>query len=305
MLDLVSRLSTLPTDDILDTARHTIGGGRSAWLTLAACIGITQERARYGDRAVEQIARVIGLHRSRVARLGQIWRAILRGLLDLGHPPALIERAWYDTSLELASRRGEDPVRLYLAAENRRRDDPSWTCSAWRRESGLERITNDIADAIRVLVEAQTDDLIDATPADPAIACAARASAYAARIVERVAERYTVAGDIGVCLVDQSLRCFGMSAAGARIVEGSPDERPDIATIDDRTWLAIRPNGERLRTLDFPAPRAFAAGGVVHDRYHSTTFKLRPVLLDLTARPVSPDVVLCEFRVATIGATTA
>lgn len=178
MLDIVSRLSTLPTNDILATARNAVSDGRTAWLTLAACIGITQERARYGDRAVEQIARAIGLHRSRVSRLGQIWRAILRGLLDFGHPPALIERAWYDTALELASRQGDTPVRLYLDAEARRRAEPAWTCRAWRREAGLE-IDASIAAAVRALADGQVEQLVAATPANRAATCAENALAYA------------------------------------------------------------------------------------------------------------------------------
>lgn len=185
MLDLVRKLSTLPTDDIIITARNAIGGGRSAWLTLAACIGITQERARYGDRAVEQIARAIGLHRSRVARLGQIWRAILRVLLNLGHPPALIERAWYDTSLELASRQCDDPVKLYLGAENRRRVEPAWTCRAWRREAGLEVDAN-IAAAVRALADGRVEQLVAATPPRIAAVCAENAAAYARHLTPRV-----------------------------------------------------------------------------------------------------------------------
>lgn len=295
---LIAILAHQPVEGLAQAVREARAANAHAWITAAVAIGLAQERSRRGDRAIERLSAMLGLHRSRVARLGQIFRELLRPLVDLGHDPALRERSWYDTALELAGRRRHEPVPVYLEAERRRLADPSWTCRAWRREAGLEQSqvgTNDVADAIHVLLDAQLEQVTEAIPIERALTSARRASLYAARLVERIIGAYTPATEVGVCLTSPDLRCFGMSPAGRRMFDGSPDERPEVAVIDDRIWLAVRADGTRLRTAEFPAAVALRTGREAHERYHTVTFAMRPIWIDVTSRPVA-DLVLTEVR---------
>lgn len=160
-IDIIRTLSDAPLDQLAAAARRARTEGRTAWLTISVAVGIAQERSRRGEHTLERLSAAFELHRSRIARLGQIFRGVLQPLVSLGYDPILRERSWYDTALEAGGRRRIDPIALYLEAERRHTADPAWTCRAWRRELGL--------DATR----AASGPLSDLVEMDPAVVAAA------------------------------------------------------------------------------------------------------------------------------------
>lgn len=113
--------------------------GQRAWMTMAVCVGEAQEAAGRGDAVIERMASLFGLHRSRIARLGRIYREALRPRLAAGPPASfpLAEQAWYEIATEAAGPLGRDVLDLLGEAEERKRTDPRYSTRRWKADLGI------------------------------------------------------------------------------------------------------------------------------------------------------------------------
>ena len=63
------------------------GRGQRAWMTMAVCVGRAQAQGGRGDAVIERMAELFRLHRSRIARLGRIYREALLPRLESTSTP--------------------------------------------------------------------------------------------------------------------------------------------------------------------------------------------------------------------------
>ncbi len=118
--------------------------GQRAWMTMAVCVGEAQDAAGRGDAIIERMASLFGLHRSRIARLGRIYREALRPRLTAGAPASfpLAEQAWYEIATEAAGPLGRSVLDLLREAEDRKRLDPRYSTRRWKADLGIASPTS-------------------------------------------------------------------------------------------------------------------------------------------------------------------
>lgn len=113
--------------------------GQRAWMTMAVCVGHAQAQAGRGDAVIERMADLFGLHRSRIARLGRIYREALLPRLEAEETPRfpLAEQAWYEIATEAALPLGRSASDLLAEAERRKREDPRYSTRRWKLDLGI------------------------------------------------------------------------------------------------------------------------------------------------------------------------
>lgn len=135
------RFAQAPEGGDLATALVNVQNlGARGWLAMAAIIGAHQERAPRGSGILDKTADTFGLHRSRAALLGRIYREIIKPRLDRdGHRAEwpLRETQWYETAIKLASGLGKEPLEILEDAERSREREPKLTVRKWRTSMGV------------------------------------------------------------------------------------------------------------------------------------------------------------------------
>lgn len=114
--------------------------GARAWMAMSVCVGLAQERAGRGDDVLGQLSQVFGLHRSRIARLGRIYRELLRERVEQQGDAAtwlLPEQSWYEVAVEAAPILSRSPDDLLADAEHRKIEDPRYSIRRWKSDIGL------------------------------------------------------------------------------------------------------------------------------------------------------------------------
>jgi len=144
--------------------------GSRAWMAMAVCVGLAQERSTYGDDALGQLSQLFGLHRSRIARLGRIYRELLRERITHEGDAAtfvLSEQSWYEVAVEAAPIVRRSPDELLADAEARKLDDSRYSIRRWKDDLGLDGDDSLDGEAKRVLgllvkIASMPDDVIEA-----------------------------------------------------------------------------------------------------------------------------------------------
>jgi PAS domain S-box-containing protein len=115
------------------------GRGQRAWMTMAVCVGQAQAQGDRGDAVIERMAELFRLHRSRIARLGRIYREAIRPRLESSTQPSfpLAEQAWYEIATEASGPLGRSTVALLVDAEERKRADPRYSTRRWKSDLGI------------------------------------------------------------------------------------------------------------------------------------------------------------------------
>jgi hypothetical protein len=103
--------------------------GDKCWRAAAAIVAEIQRRASYGDSAVEQAARKIGISRCNAYFLAQIHNTLLTNPECAAAADVLQEQGWYKAAL-----RTSDPVEAINYAAQRKLEDPSYTIKKFERE---------------------------------------------------------------------------------------------------------------------------------------------------------------------------
>jgi PAS domain S-box-containing protein len=115
------------------------GRGQRAWMTMAVCVGRAQAQGGRGDAVIERMADIFHLHRSRIARLGRIYREVIRPRLESSSAPSfsLAEQAWYEIATEASGPLGRSTIDLLAEAEERKRADPRYSTRRWKSDLGI------------------------------------------------------------------------------------------------------------------------------------------------------------------------
>lgn len=130
--------------------------GARAWMAMSVCVGIAQERAGRGDDVLGQLSQVFGLHRSRIARLGRIYRELLRERVEQQGEAAtflLPEQSWYEVAVEAGPILSRSPDDLLADAEHRKMQDPRYSIRRWKDDLGLDRDDDSLDGELRKIIE--------------------------------------------------------------------------------------------------------------------------------------------------------
>lgn len=134
------------------------GRGQRAWMTMAVCVGRAQAQGGRGDAVIERMAELFRLHRSRIARLGRIYREALLPRLEGTSAPTfpLAEQAWYEIATEAAGPLGRPALALLAEAEERKGADPRYSTRRWKSDLGITNADSESA-KLRALLVRLTD----------------------------------------------------------------------------------------------------------------------------------------------------
>src|SRR4029453_2127031 len=124
---------------IASVFEHARGRGQRAWMTMAVCVGRAQAQGDRGDAVIERMAELFRLHRSRIARLGRIYREAIRPRIESSTQARfpLAEQAWYEIATEASGPLGRSTVALLAEAEERKRADPRYSTRRWKADLGI------------------------------------------------------------------------------------------------------------------------------------------------------------------------
>jgi PAS domain-containing protein len=141
------------------------GRGQRAWMTMAVCVGRAQAQGGRGDAVIERMAELFRLHRSRIARLGRIYREALLPRLEGAGTPIfpLAEQAWYEIATEAAGPLGRSALALLAEAEERKRSDPRYSTRRWKSDLGITSADTESAKlrALLVRLAGVEDDAVE------------------------------------------------------------------------------------------------------------------------------------------------
>lgn len=151
-----TQMRTVPIGDIVGVFQEAESLGKQAWIAMAICCGVAQERAGRGDKILAKLARTFSYDKSRIVRLARAYREVIKPrLLAQGSNAQfpLAERGWYETSAENAVRLDRSPLDLLEEAESRVIDNPAYTQRRWRSDLGLMQTAGGIGAALKSLSE--------------------------------------------------------------------------------------------------------------------------------------------------------
>ena len=157
------KLREVPVEEIISVFYEAESLGKRAWIAMAICCGVAQERAGRGDAVMEKLAKAFSYDKSRIVRLARAYRDVIKPRLAQQGPNAqfpLVERGWYETAAENAKRLGVEPLELLEDAEVKVVDNPSFTQRRWRSELGLTQTKTGLISALRTLAEVTPDDVL-------------------------------------------------------------------------------------------------------------------------------------------------
>jgi len=158
------KLRGVSIDQIVSVFQEAESLGKRAWIAMAICCGVAQERAGRGDRILEKLAKSFSYDRSRIVRLARAYREVIKPRLEAQGANAqfpLVERGWYETAAENAKRLGIDPLVLLEDAETKAVDNPAFTQRRWRSELGLTQTRGGIGAALKTISELDESSLDD------------------------------------------------------------------------------------------------------------------------------------------------
>ena len=156
------KLREVSVDEIVSVFYEAESLGKRAWIAMAICCGVAQERAGRGDGMMAKLAKVFSYDKSRIVRLARAYRDVIKPRLQQQGANAqfpLVERGWYETAAENAKRLGIDPLELLEDAESKSIDNPHFTQRRWRSELGLTQTKSGLVAAMKTLSEVQVSDI--------------------------------------------------------------------------------------------------------------------------------------------------
>jgi hypothetical protein len=156
------KLREVSVDEIVSVFYEAESLGKRAWIAMAICCGVAQERAGRGDGMMEKLAKAFSYDKSRIVRLARAYRDVIKPRLEQQGSNAqfpLVERGWYETAAENAKRLGVDPLELLEDAESKSVDNPHFTQRRWRSELGLTQTKSGLIAAMKTLSEVDRSDI--------------------------------------------------------------------------------------------------------------------------------------------------
>lgn len=156
------KLREVPVEEIINVFYEAESLGKRAWIAMAICCGVAQERSGRGDAVMDKLAKAFSYDKSRIVRLARAYREVIKPRLAQQGANAqfpLVERGWYETAAENAKRLGVEPLALLEDAESKAIDNPHFTQRRWRSELGLTQTKSGLISALRTISEVEPDDI--------------------------------------------------------------------------------------------------------------------------------------------------
>ena len=114
---------------------------QGSWMSMAVCVGLAQDRAGPGEAVTEELAKLFEMHKSRISRLGKIYREILLPRFEQMGKSAkfyLKEISFYETAADAATRTGESAIKLLELAEENKLNNPKYSVRKFRDDIKLD-----------------------------------------------------------------------------------------------------------------------------------------------------------------------
>ena len=109
--------------------------GQRAWIAMAICVGIAQERAGTSEQSLKDLASMFKMHRSRVNRFGRIYSEIIKPRIENDDFSfAIGEVSFYEIAVDAAHRTGKPALELIERAEDHKLSDSSYSTRNFRDE---------------------------------------------------------------------------------------------------------------------------------------------------------------------------
>lgn len=144
--------------------------GARAWMSMAIAVGHAQASSDYGDGALDTLSQHFGLHRSRIARLGKIYREIIKPRIEESGDAATFpigEQSFFEVACEAAPIVARSPVEILAEAEDAKAEDPRYSVRRMREDLGLvedDTVAGDAKKTLALLVKlaATRDETVNA-----------------------------------------------------------------------------------------------------------------------------------------------
>ena len=146
---------------------------QGSWMSMAVCVGLAQEKAGVGEKVSEELSKVFEMHKSRISRLGKIYREIILPRFEErgGNTEFFIkEISYYEAAADAATRTGKKAIDLLEHAEEQKILDSKYSVRKFRDDikeegpdvfqKGLTTIAGEFANKLHAISEVE-DDVLD------------------------------------------------------------------------------------------------------------------------------------------------
>jgi hypothetical protein len=134
-------LKDAPMELLISGYHEAMAAVAKGWITAAVCVGRAQEHDGYGDDVVGELAKAFEIGVRHLARLGQIYRDIIKPRIERDGDAAqffLEEQGWYRVAIEASPKLDKPPVTLIEEAEEKKAADPKYSPTRWREDLGVD-----------------------------------------------------------------------------------------------------------------------------------------------------------------------
>ena len=140
-VEVKEALGSATVETIAEAFKQVRDVFQGSWMSMAVCVGLAQEKAGPGESVTEELAKMFEMHKSRISRLGKIYREILLPRFEeLGKDAKfyLKEISFYEAAADAATRTGEPAIKLLEIAEENKINNPKYSVRKFRDEIKLE-----------------------------------------------------------------------------------------------------------------------------------------------------------------------
>ena len=140
-VEVKDSLSSATVETIAEAFKQVRDVFQGSWMSMAVCVGMAQEKAGPGEAVTEDLARLFEMHKSRISRLGKIYREILLPRFELLGKDAkfyIKEISFYEAAVDAATRTGQPAIELLEIAEENKINNPKYSVRKFRDEIKLD-----------------------------------------------------------------------------------------------------------------------------------------------------------------------
>lgn len=167
-------LSSASVETISDAFKQVRVVFQGSWMSMAVCVGLAQEKAGVGEKVSDELSRVFEMHKSRISRLGKIYREILLPRFEERGSDAeffIKEISYYEAAADAATRTGKKAIDLLEHAEEQKILNSKYSVRKFRDEikeegpdvfsKGVNTLAGEFANKLFEVSEVQ-EDVLDA-----------------------------------------------------------------------------------------------------------------------------------------------
>lgn len=167
-------LSSASVETISDAFKQVRVVFQGSWMSMAVCVGLAQEKAGVGEKVSDELSKVFEMHKSRISRLGKIYREILLPRFEERGSDAeffIKEISYYEAAADAATRTGKKAIDLLEYAEEQKILNSKYSVRKFRDEikeegpdvfsKGVNTLAGEFANKLFEVSEVQ-EDVLDA-----------------------------------------------------------------------------------------------------------------------------------------------